>query len=187
MLRARSTFAPRSFRPMAVSTGKRCGREARRMVAILALLVSGAPAIVLTQPAVSSPNSPSYRRIAAAWNGTWSRIRTVPAMRSALAVRDTRRERMIVIAGGSSETWALSMRGGLETWFELPALGAGVSPWDGSAGVYDPISDRVVLYGARINNARNEVWQLTLSPWATWSRLTPAGEGPLSYGGAAAA
>ena len=44
--------------------------------------------------------------------------------------------------------------------------------------MYDPVGDRLVLFGGYDGLARGDVWQLTLSGTPTWSQLTPSGTPP---------
>ncbi|TMQ53326.1 MAG: hypothetical protein E6K73_01525 [Candidatus Eisenbacteria bacterium] len=102
------------------------------------------------------------------------------------AACDTRRHRMLYFGGESTAhgisnaVWALDLDG-TPTWSELITSGTPPSPRTGSAAIYDPVSDRLVVFGGLVtaptSGVSDEVWCLTLSGTPTWSRWTP-GAGP---------
>lgn len=106
------------------------------------------------------------------------------------AVYDPIRKRMILFGGEngapSGELFALSLTG-TPTWSVLSAAGTGPTPRYGHDAIYDPIRDRMIVFGGFDGvHFLNEVWSLDLSGTPTWSLLTPAGAPPArrDYAGA---
>ena len=113
----------------------------------------------------------------------WSQIipgGTPPPGRSGhSAIYDPVRDRMIVFGGYGgplewrNDTWSLTLAG-TPQWVPLPAS----NPPSGRArhvAVYDPIRDRMVIYGGDAGFYSNEVWQLRLSGAPAWSQVSPVG------------
>jgi hypothetical protein len=105
--------------------------------------------------------------------------------RAARAIDDPVRDRIIVFggltaAGLTNEAWALS-RSGQPTWTLLAPTGTPPSVRSGSAIVYDPVRDRMIVFGGYDNaawTALNEVWALSLSGTPAWTQLAPTGTPP---------
>lgn len=106
-----------------------------------------------------------------------------PAPRSQhSAVLDPLRDRLIVFGGNwggdYDDLWSLSLAG-TPTWG--PLLAGGTPPgarYDHSA-IYDPVRDRMIVFGGMSNGFRmNDVWELSLSRAPSWSALMPAGPPP---------
>jgi hypothetical protein len=118
----------------------------------------------------------------------WSMVTgTPPAPRQGHAVAmDTRRGRMLVF-GGRTDSWCA-----LCSWFYYADLNAydGVGAWSdlytpGPSGrafaslVYDPVRDRLLLYGGMNEGILyGEVWSYTFAHPQAWSLLAPAGTAP---------
>jgi hypothetical protein len=63
-----------------------------------------------------------------------------------------------------SSPWALPLTGALQ-WQVLSPTGGGPFTEDGHSAIYDPVRDRMVVFGGRYYyNAFNEVWTLTWGP-----------------------
>ena len=94
---------------------------------------------------------------------------------------------MIVIGGvsasvGFRDVWALRLDGAPE-WSEITPPGPVPSSWSSGSAIFDPIRDRVVLFGGYGAGPYNdqllkETWALSLSSGPSWIQLTPAGTGP---------
>jgi hypothetical protein len=103
------------------------------------------------------------------------------------AIYDPVRGRMVVFGGADgsypylNDVWALSLVGS-PAWSEL-AL-AGNPPPTGGTAIYDPVRDRMVVFGGVDGNYNflNDVWALSLSGNPVWSELTPAGTPPSTGG-----
>ncbi len=116
-------------------------------------------------------------------NGSWTelfvRSRTLHS-----AVYDPVRNRMVVFGGASrsgflNDVWALSLTG-TPAWEQLAPLGAAPSPRSEQSAIYDPVGDRVVVFGGRISATEevNEVWALSLVGEPAWTMLSPVGTPP---------
>jgi hypothetical protein len=118
---------------------------------------------------------------------TWSQVATAgtsPAPRSsATAIYDPVRDRMIVFAGAGldasfqttalSDAWALSLSG-TPTW-SLLAQGEPPTGRIAATAVYDPVFDRMVVFGGGYftdgPEYLDDTWALSLSGTPTWSSL----------------
>jgi hypothetical protein len=106
------------------------------------------------------------------------------------AIHDPLRDRMIVFggiagAGATDELWALSLSGS-GAWSPLAAAGTPPSPREGHTAVYDPVGDRMIVFGGYDGASRNDVWALSLSGTPAWSALATAGAPPSPRAGHAA-
>ena len=107
----------------------------------------------------------------------------LPAARSGhLMIHDPVRDRMIVFAGTDGDgdvlddVWALNLAG--PSWSHINPSGQDPPPRTWTAGVYDPVGDRIVLFGGYDGLAMGDVWQLTLAGTPAWSQVTPSGTPP---------
>jgi uncharacterized repeat protein (TIGR02543 family) len=97
---------------------------------------------------------------------------------------DPVRGRMLVIAGNANvppnDVWQLSLSG-TPAWSQVATTGTPPSGRFGFTTIYDPVRDRVLLFGGY--PFTNELWELALSGTPTWTKLTPAGTSPTArYG-----
>ncbi|HET7225819.1 MAG TPA: kelch repeat-containing protein [Candidatus Eisenbacteria bacterium] len=100
------------------------------------------------------------------------------------AVYDPVRDRMIVFGGYSTrdlvnDVWALSL-GGVPEWSRLEPVGTPPSPRHLASAIYDPVRDRLIVFGGldRAIGYRDDIWALTLGVTPTWSQIVPANAGP---------
>ncbi len=122
---------------------------------------------------------------------TWSRLfpsgPDPPPRGFHAAVYDEPRERILVFGGGfaptNSTTWMLTLRPTL-TWQSIPTTPA--PPGRSSpAGIYDPIRERMLIYGG---SGRSDLWELVdLAGTPHWNQLFPTGVGPGPLQGAGGA
>lgn len=108
---------------------------------------------------------------------------TPPSVRKGhSAVYDPVRDRMLVFGGRSpggpgephNDVWALSLSDS-PTWTLIVPEGSPPSARDGHSAIYDPLSDRMLIFGA---TQEGEVWELSLAGFPAWSRLIAAGTPP---------
>ena len=102
-----------------------------------------------------------------------------------VVVYDSMRDRLIVFGGapapGSSDfltdTWALSLNGNI-SWERIPTR-ASPSGRQGSSGIYDPVRDRLVVFGGGDwIRTQGDVWTLSLGDDPEWAPLEPSGPAP---------
>lgn len=101
------------------------------------------------------------------------------------AIYDPRRHRMIVFGGVeidndlSNDVWALSLSN--LRWTKLEPAGVPPPPREWHSAIYDPIRDRMIVYGGWTSpdGILDDVWALGLSSSPSWSRLltTPSPPG----------
>jgi hypothetical protein len=115
------------------------------------------------------------------------------------AVYDAANNRMIIFGGcmfgctpALNDVWVLTNANGLgagtPTWTPLPVSGTAPSPRQSHRAVYDPASNRMIVYagqngaGTLGSNLYLEVWVLSnangLGGTPTWTKLAPAGGPP---------
>ncbi|MGH7740617.1 MAG: Kelch repeat-containing protein [Candidatus Eiseniibacteriota bacterium] len=116
---------------------------------------------------------------------TWTQLSpagTPPSPRSYPSlIYDPVRDRLVVFGGTNGTTyfndvWTLSLAGA-PTWTQLFPTGALVSPRVGHTAIYDPVGDRMVIFGGNnsLTGARNDVLALSLSGSPAWTLLAPSG------------
>jgi hypothetical protein len=101
----------------------------------------------------------------------------IPRVQSPM-VEDASRGRLIVFGGGSgagyeSDTWVFTIASG--TWSPLATAGTPPTPRLLHGAIYDPVGDRMLVFGGWADSLLDDVWQLALSGTPTWSRLEPTG------------
>ena len=111
---------------------------------------------------------------------------TQPASRAShTAVYDPIRDRMLVFGGDpitqalpTGELWELTLSGA-PTWNRLTPSGATPHQRKKHTAVYDPVRDRMVIFGGYDGStASNDVWVLSLSGAPAWTELSPTGTPP---------
>ena len=95
------------------------------------------------------------------------------------AVYDPVRDRVVIVGGPTGSTlndvWELSLSG-TPTWNQLVPSGTPPSGRAGHTAVYDPVGDRIVVFGGSdAGGRRNDAWGLSLSGTPAWSEIAPAG------------
>jgi hypothetical protein len=118
---------------------------------------------------------------------TWSEIvplGTPPARRyQHAAIYDPVRDRMLVFGGNpegsgtTNDVWALDLSG-TPAWTELSPAGVPPSPRFNHSAIFDPLRDRMTVYGGAFALPQDALWALELSGAPAWTRLTPAGTLP---------
>ncbi len=116
-----------------------------------------------------------------AWRTTFDEP---PAVTRHSAVWDEARGRMLLFGGmapdysRSNAVWAMQTEYfPLNHWNLLTPSGTPPTPRYGSAAVYDPIGDRMIVFGGSDVSGypRGDLWELRLSPTPAWSPIVAPG------------
>lgn len=125
--------------------------------------------------ALSLGARPEWRRIAAA--------HPPPGRAGATLTYDPPRDRFILHGGirwgpSHDDLWQLTLTP-TPAWSRLGATGASPGPRGEHSAVYDPVGDRLLVFGGvdTLRN-RNDTWALALADTPRWSALAPVGEPP---------
>ncbi|MBI5709372.1 MAG: hypothetical protein HZC42_03585 [Candidatus Eisenbacteria bacterium] len=102
-----------------------------------------------------------------------------PAYSSGPTVLDGPRGRLLRFT--SPDVWACSLRDSPQ-WERLETAGPVPPPRDGAAAVFDPVRERLVIFGG-VGRGRSpfqlgDVWALSLGGAPAWTELAPSGSGP---------
>jgi hypothetical protein len=137
-----------------------------------------------------------YRLVSEIWGlslsaaPTWTNLTTPdtpPQARWGLsALYDAAHTRVILFGGYDdqrglvNDAWMLSLAT-KPVWTMLQPSGTAPSPREGQTAIYDPVRDRMLVFGGEtgLPNMSNEVWALSLSGDPAWARLTPTGDTPV--------
>ncbi|MBI5711378.1 MAG: T9SS type A sorting domain-containing protein [Candidatus Eisenbacteria bacterium] len=140
---------------------------------------------------VSSPSG--VWALALAGAPVWSQLAPAgpvpPSRMECSMVYDATRDRMLVFGGWGgpgNDGWALDLSGS-PTWSEIVPLGTPPGPRAKSAAIYDPINDRMLIFGGDNSGPLDELWELALSGTPPWTQLAPTGTLPTPRRGAVAA
>jgi hypothetical protein len=121
-------------------------------------------------------------------DGVWSLLSFPPpvARDQHAAIYDPVRNRMLVFGGLATsfqnDVWELSLSGTM-TWKLLATGGTPPSPRRGASAIYDPVRDRMLIYGGAGPGPFGDLWALSLSGSPTWTQLMPTGGPPASRSG----
>jgi hypothetical protein len=101
------------------------------------------------------------------------------------AIYDPARDRMVVFGGREppqsfNDVWVLSLAG-TPAWTEETPTGTPPSARSYSNAIYDPVRDRMVIFGGFTEGVGdlNDVWTLSLTDTPAWTALAPAGTLPI--------
>jgi hypothetical protein len=124
--------------------------------------------------ALSLAGSPAWSVLAPAGNPP-------PGRYAQSAIYDPVRDKMVVFAGSDgslrNDVWALSLAESPQ-WSEVFPAGGPPSARLNHKAIYDPVRDRMVVFGGYDGSRRNDAWALSLAGGMTWSALAPAGSPP---------
>jgi hypothetical protein len=100
------------------------------------------------------------------------------------AIYDPIRDRMLVFGGAqgsnfdvTNELWSLSL-GATPTWALLTPTGIAPSAREGHSAIYDPVRDRMLVFGGFDSAPRNDVWELSLAGIPHWNQILPLTDSP---------
>jgi hypothetical protein len=125
--------------------------------------------------ALSLGSSPAWSELAP--------VGTPPSGRLyATAIYDPVRDRMLVFAGEDdqgfrNDVWELPLNATL-AWSQLSPSGTPPLARAYTSAIYDPVRDRMVVFGGYDGSIDNDAWALSLAPGPAWSELSPAGVAP---------
>ncbi len=157
--------------------------QRRRAPALLlsawvAALVVSSVAAAGAATAASTPPAPG---IAAPLPGKWVPVAPPTGRRNHTTIYDPVRDRLVVFGGHDdirrAEVWTLSL-GSAPRWAFVAIPGPAPSARYQHAAVYDPVRDRMIVFGGDDGHLVNDVWALSLAGPMIWTELIPAGAPP---------
>lgn len=107
-----------------------------------------------------------------------------PALTRHVAVWDSKRHRMLVFGGldaaynRQNAVYAMDYQaGGWNCWSPLTTAGTPPTGRYGTAAIYDPVGDRMLVFGGSDTSGypRDDLWQLSLSGTPTWTQVNATG------------
>ena len=101
---------------------------------------------------------------------------------SATAIYDRPRRRIILFGGWDgtayrNDIWALSLDR-YPSWTALSPAGTPPSGRTSHSSIYDPLRDRMLVFGGYDGGNRNDLWALDLTGGTAWTALSPTGTPP---------
>jgi len=102
-------------------------------------------------------------------------------------IYDAPRRRMVVFGGSSDGTifgdmWALTLTG-TPAWTEITPGGASPGPRTGHSMIYDPIGQKIWMFGGSNGAAnRNDLWTLNLTGAPAWTQVSTSSSPPVRRG-----
>lgn len=146
------------------------------LLSIVMLASVSLGALSVASPACASP-----------LDGAWLPIAPPTGPNSAEAGRtsftlvlDTSRNRLVAFSGDQglkNDAWTLSLVPG-SAWVKVLASGSPPPGRYGSTAIYDPVGDRMIVFGGYTGTQTNDLWQLTFSGTPVWSTLGAVGTPP---------
>jgi galactose oxidase-like protein len=106
---------------------------------------------------------------------------TIPALIATTLIYDPVRDRLILFGGSDpfrhNDVWSLDLAG-TPTWNHLVVNGTPPAARQLHVAIYDPVRDRLVIFGGSNSSKFNDVWAMSLSGTPTWTQLLPGGTPP---------
>jgi hypothetical protein len=138
---------------------------------VWALSLAGVPAWTQLVPAGTPPSGRHLH--SAIYDPVWDRM---------IIYGGVERTQQLACLG---DVWALSLTGTPE-WTKITASGGQPLPRFQHSAIYDPVRDRMVVFGGYYyggyrgadSKPLNDTWVLSLSATPTWTQLAPAGDPP---------
>lgn len=95
------------------------------------------------------------------------------------AAYDSRRNRIVLFGGSDgrsyfNDTWALRL-GDRPSWNRLETAGDPPPPRRLAEAIYDPLRDRLIVFGGFDGTLYNDLWELTFADIPTWKQIHPHG------------
>jgi len=115
-------------------------------------------------------------------DGRWESPTPSFAHAFSAAIYDSLRYRMLSFGGNGAgfinSVYELRLSGD-GAWTEVPASGTRPSPRTYASAIYDPVRDRLIVFGGMTSDYAdlNDVWALSLED-ASWHALEPLGDAP---------
>jgi hypothetical protein len=138
-----------------------------------------------------SPLSNRVWALSLAPNLTWSQVTvtgTPPAARAGhSAIYDPVRDRMLIFGGANevqgwgtryNDVWELALSPGSPAWTLLHPQGTPPSARVEHTAIYDPIGDRMLVFGGRAPGEQNDLWALSLAGPLAWTPVDATGTPP---------
>src|SRR5206468_1409576 len=123
-------------------------------------------------PGTPAPANPSSTAVDGVWASLVQQTSPTPEPRASHAgAYDSMRNRMLVFGGRDpfrSDVWALTL-GGSPTWSKILPVGAPPSARELHAAIYDPVRDRLLVFGGWDGGFLNDVWSLSLGGTPQWT------------------
>lgn len=116
-----------------------------------------------------------------AQTATWSEFGP-PTRADHTMIVDPVRSRLVLFGGQEGSTkrddvWAFSLTEP-GPWERIQVFGPGPSARIRTTAIYDPVGDRMIVFGGNDGADRNDAWALSLSGAPTWTLLAPSGTPP---------
>jgi hypothetical protein len=170
-----------------VGSGSLASRAAATLVVGAALALYAPLTEARPAPGPDRPTQGPLHRPPGAADLEWLELGP-PARSEHVSVLDSRHRRLVVFGGRTTEKyegaalsndlWILTL-GREPRWERAAALGESPSPRLGSAAVFDPPRQRMLLIGGRDSTGLlNDLWELSLRGRPRWRQLAASGPPP---------
>jgi len=114
-----------------------------------------------------------------------------PARRFPVAIYRSATDEMVIYGGRDyiqffDDLWVLKLSPGSEEWDHLTPSGARPDPKSEASAIYDPVNDRLILFGGFNGSVhQNDLWAFDFNS-ETWEQISPSGSIPPARRGAMA-
>lgn len=99
------------------------------------------------------------------------------------AVYDAAEDRVLVFGGSDgalrNDVWALDLSG-TPAWSAITPVGTPPAPRRNHVAMFDPVRQRMLVFGGNTGSQVNDVWELDFTGTPTWTQLSPTGSPPTS-------